>query len=37
MEFLNFLFEMNWSFENLFESDILKIKFEIVEFLENYF
>ena len=33
MEFLNFWFEMNWSFENLFESDILKIKFEIVEFL----
>ena len=27
-------FERNWSFKNLFEGDILKIKFGIVEFLE---
>ena len=37
MEFLKIRFERNWSFENLFEGDILKIKFGIVAFLENYF
>ena len=37
--FENWIFEYliwkEWSFENLIEGDILKIKFGIMEFLEN--